>query len=76
MCRVSVHSACKLQVDLVGYAQQLSFTQWEIVCRHAVEVVDPDTADVTLERQLADEEQQASPTPDDAEYGVLPLDPS
>lgn len=49
----------RLQGDLIGYAHQMSYLQLKTICRHAVEVVDPDGADATLEQQLLDDEERA-----------------
>ncbi|MGI8900584.1 MAG: DUF222 domain-containing protein [Nocardioides sp.] len=49
----------RLQVDLVGHAQTLGFKELQKVCRHAVEVVDPDGADQALAAQLQTEEERA-----------------
>ncbi len=47
------------QADLIGHAQTLSFTQLQVAANHLVEVVDPDTADQLLEKQLREQERQA-----------------
>ncbi len=47
------------QADLIAHAQTLSFTQLQVAANHLVEVVDPDTADQLLEKQLAEQERQA-----------------
>ena len=49
----------RLQVDLIGHAQTLGWTELQKLCRHAVEVVDPDGADAKLADQLAAEEERA-----------------
>ncbi|MDX6297626.1 MAG: hypothetical protein QOI51_1483, partial [Nocardioidaceae bacterium] len=48
-----------LQHDLVGHARRLGYPQLRQVCRHALEVVDPDGADTMLEAQLLAEEDRA-----------------
>ena len=47
------------QADLITHAQTLSFTQLQVAANHLVEVIDPDTADQLLEKQLAEQERQA-----------------
>ena len=56
---VPASAVTSLQSDLVGHAQTLSFVQLQQVCRHAVEVVDPDGADAALAAGLEAEEARA-----------------
>ncbi|MEJ7630033.1 MAG: DUF222 domain-containing protein [Nocardioidaceae bacterium] len=49
----------RLQMELFGHARTLSYVQLQQVCRHAVEVVDPDGADAALASQLESEEERA-----------------
>ena len=49
----------RLQVDLIHHAQTLGWTDLQKLCRHAVEVVDPDGADARLADQLESEEARA-----------------
>ncbi len=52
----------RLQVDLIHHAQTLGWTELQKLCRHAIEVVDPDGADAKLADQLEDEEERALAT--------------
>jgi len=56
---VPLDAVVSLQGDLIRHAQTLSFSQLQQVCRHAVEVIDPDGADAALAKQLETEEARA-----------------
>ncbi len=49
----------RLQHDLTGHSPDLTYPQFQTLCRHAAAVLDPDTADATLEAQLAEQETRA-----------------
>jgi len=56
---VPVTTLERLQEDLIGHAQRLSYDGLRKVCRRALEVVDPDGADSRLADQLEREEERA-----------------
>ncbi len=56
---IPVEATDRLQHHLLRLSPGLTYTQLKTVCRHAVEVVDPDAADKKLEAQLRDAETRA-----------------
>jgi hypothetical protein len=48
-----------VQTDLIGSSPRWGYDEFRRLCSHAVEVVDPDAADLLLERQLLADEQRA-----------------
>ena len=56
---IPVEATDRLQHHLLRLSPRLTYQQLKTVCRHAVEVVDPDAADKKLEAQLRDAETRA-----------------
>lgn len=56
---IPIAQVAALQLDLVKHAQTLSYDALKKVCRHALEVVDPDGADALLAEALEREEERA-----------------
>lgn len=49
----------RLQSDLAAHSPDLTYPQFQTLCSHAAAVLDPETADATLEAQLQADENRA-----------------
>lgn len=49
----------RLQQDLAAHSPDLRYPQFQTLCSHAAAVLDPETADATLEAQLQADENRA-----------------
>lgn len=56
---VDASATDRLQTDLLAQSPRLSYAQFQILCRHAAAVVDPEGADAALEAQLQEDEARA-----------------